>query len=68
MSKRDDPSEIIATLTHAVHAQHNALDTLVARLILADPTFRPSQSGEIWDAVKDGHRALQDALHWERTH
>jgi hypothetical protein len=68
LSRRDDPSEIIATLTHAVHAQHNALDLLIARLCASDPTFRPSQSGEIWDAVKGGHSALQDALHWERTH
>lgn len=60
-----DASEVIAVLVHAVHMQHSAIDTLMVRLIQADPTFRPSQSGEIWDAVKDGHTALRDWAQWK---
>jgi hypothetical protein len=55
-----DEQEVIAILVHAVHTQHSAIDMLMARLIAADPTFRPSQSGEIWEAVLNGHKALRD--------
>ena len=62
-----DSGEVIAALVHAVHMQHSAIDSLMARLITADPTFRPSQSGAIWDAVKDGHTALRDWAAWQGT-
>jgi hypothetical protein len=59
-------SELIASLLHAVYAQHQAIDLLVSQLCAADPSFRPSQSGSIWEAVKDGHKAIEDTLQWER--
>ena len=65
MSDRRD--ELIATLTHTVHRQHGAIDALMARLCLADKTFMPSQWTEVWSVVVDSHKALQDALSYERT-
>jgi len=59
-----DANEVIALLVHAVHMQHSAIDNLIARLCVYSPVFRPSQSGEIWDAVKDGHTALQAWSSW----
>lgn len=59
-------SEVIAQLVHAVHLQHTAIDALMARLITADPTFRPTQSGVIWDAVKEGHTALKEWIEWTK--
>lgn len=61
-----DERELIASLVHAVHTQHEAIDSLMARLIVADSTFRPSQSGEIWEAVLCGRRALRDWMQLEK--
>jgi hypothetical protein len=38
-------------LLDAVRAQHDIIDRLLAMLITADPTFRPTKS-EIWDLIK----------------
>lgn len=37
-------------LLNAVREQHNIIDTLLARLITADPTFRPTKS-DIWPRI-----------------
>lgn len=42
-----------------LEAQHVAIDNLMARLIVADHSFRPSQSGAIWEVVEDGHNLIQ---------
>lgn len=60
-----DDKDVIAALVHAVHTQHQAIDTLLAKLCTADHTFRPTQSGEIWSAVETGHKALQDWMKWK---
>lgn len=63
-NKRD---ELIATLTHTVHRQHGAIDALIARLCFVDNLFMPSQWTEVWSVVVDSHKALEDALSYERT-
>lgn len=44
----------------AIHQQHRALDVLLAMMIEADPSFRPSQSG-MWDAVTSGFGVMKRA-------
>jgi hypothetical protein len=60
-------AELIATLAHTVHRQHGAIDALIARLCFVDKEFMPSQWTEVWSVVVDSHKALQDALSYERT-
>lgn len=43
-----------------IKRQHRAIDALMARLIVSDPTFRPTQSGVIWDVVEEGNQLIQD--------
>ena len=40
---------------------HTALDLLFSKLIVLDPTFFPSQSGQPWDAVVKGHAVIAAA-------
>lgn len=44
-------------LIQAARAQHHALDVLMARLIVLDPTFRPTKS-PAWNAVVQAHDLL----------
>ncbi len=56
--------DLIATapdLLEACEAQHKAIDFLLARLAMLDPTFFPSQSGQPWEAVTKGHVAIAKA-------
>lgn len=45
----------------AIHQQHRALDVLLAIVLEADPSFRPSQSGAPWEAVQHGFGVMQRA-------
>jgi hypothetical protein len=47
-------------LLSACKAQHEALDTLMARLIVKDPTFRPTTSS-VWPALLEGNAAIAKA-------
>jgi len=47
--------ELLPTLK----AYHNAVDELLARLVLADKEFMPSQSGKPWQAIVDGNKVIQ---------
>ncbi len=46
-------------IAEIVRAQHRAIDSLMARLIVSDITFFPSESGPIWDAVVAGKNLIQ---------
>jgi hypothetical protein len=48
-------------LLAACKAQHKAMDELMAKLIALDDTFLPSKSGEIWEAMLEGKRAIAKA-------
>lgn len=48
-----------AHLLEVILQQHKALDHLMAKVILLDTTFRPTQSGHIWDAVVAGSGVLK---------
>ncbi len=57
-------ARLIATapeLLEVCEAQHKAIDFLLARLAMLDPTFFPSQSGQPWEAVTKGHVAIAKA-------
>jgi len=45
----------------ALKAQHQAIDLLFAMLILRDKTFFPSKSGQPWEAIIEGNKALAKA-------
>lgn len=47
-------------LLAACKAQHEAIDTLMARLIVKDPTFRPTTSS-VWPALLEGNAAIAKA-------
>ena len=47
-------------LLEACKAQHQAIDLLLAALLHADPTFRPSQSAA-WPAVEQGWAVISKA-------
>lgn len=49
-------------LLDACRAQHEAMDTLFALLVDADPLFRPSQSGQPWQAMVQATKAITDAV------
>lgn len=51
--RNEDARLIAATpeLLNAVRQQHDIIDTLLAMLITADPTFRPTKS-EIWPRIE----------------
>ena len=46
----------------ALMEAHNAIDELFARLVLADATFRPSNSGRPWDALLQVNAAIEKAV------
>lgn len=60
-------SEILA----AMKAQHTAMDMLMAALLIREgeleraglierkDMFRPTKSGDIWEAVKSGHATIE---------
>jgi hypothetical protein len=48
-------------LLAACRAQHDAIDTLFAMLIVRDRSFRPTQSGRVWEALEMGNAAIQMA-------
>lgn len=45
----------------ALKAQHGAIDLLFAMLIKRDKDFFPSKSGQPWDAMIQGNKALAKA-------
>jgi len=49
----------LAELAAACLAQHEAIDTLFALLILHVPGFRASESGQPWEALIQGNEALE---------
>lgn len=53
----DEAKRILLT---AIYQQHRALDVLLAMMIEADPSFRPSQSA-MWDAVQTGFGVMKRA-------
>ena len=53
--------ETVAILLSACRAQHDAIDRLFARLVLAEPGFFPSQSGQPWAALVEGNKAIREA-------
>jgi hypothetical protein len=56
MWKEDD--ELLHLCATALEAQHAAIDLLLANLLLANPSFLPSQSGA-WPAVVTGYAVLE---------
>jgi len=44
----------------ALKAQHQAIDILFAMLIERDKTFFPSKSGQPWEAIVEGNKALAE--------
>lgn len=60
-------AKINQDLLEACRAQHNALDTVMAQLIILtqrhtpEEMFFPSKSGIVWDAVTRGHAAIERA-------
>jgi hypothetical protein len=53
-----EDDELLHLCASAIEAQHHAIDLLLATIMLADPSFRPSQSG-VWPAVIKAHATLQ---------
>jgi len=49
---------LLALSIHALQAQHQAIDLLLALLLERDKTFRPTQAVPIWKAVEDGHNLI----------
>ena len=63
--EEEDNARLLAAakkLLEACQAQHDAIDWLFARLILAEPGFFPSQSGQPWEALIKGNNAIRIAL------
>lgn len=50
---------LLALSLHALESQHQAIDLLLALVMQADKNFRPTQSGQIWEAVTGGHMVLE---------
>ena len=48
-------------LLAACKAQHEAIDRLFAMFIQQDDSFRPSKSGQPWEAIKQGNMAIVQA-------
>ncbi len=48
-------------LLDACKAQHKALDILFAMLIQKDEGFLPSKSGQPWEAIVEGDKAIKEA-------
>jgi hypothetical protein len=48
-------------LLAACKVQHEAIDRLMARLITLDTGFLPSQSGQPWEALVQGNKAIKKA-------
>lgn len=59
----DDAQLISASLDlyEACKAQHNAIDMLFALLLSKDPNFFPSKSGQPWEALIKGNKAIKKA-------
>lgn len=56
------PGEKTATkaeVLDALKAQHEAIDRLFAQLIERDNDFRPSKSGQPWEAARKGNAIIQ---------
>jgi len=53
--------EACSTLLTASQAQHDGLDLLFARLAALDKDFRPSESGQPWEALVMGNAAREKA-------
>lgn len=56
------PTEKTATkaeVLDALKAQHEAIDRLFAQLIERDNDFRPSKSGQPWEAGRKGNALIQ---------
>ena len=53
----------VAMLIDACRAQHDALDALFSRLCTLDAQFVPSRSGQPWEALVKGVKAVTFALH-----
>lgn len=53
--------ELIQEMYEALKAQHDAIDTLFALLIMADKHFLPSLSGKPWEALVQGNKAIAKA-------
>ena len=54
------PASLVEQM-HAMQEAHAAIDELFARLIVSDRTFRPSQSGQPWEAMKKLGAAIEHA-------
>ena len=54
-------SDALEDMYEALKAQHNAIDLLFALLIDKDKTFFPSKSGQPWEAIIQGNKALAKA-------
>jgi len=52
---------IVDNLLSACKAQHKAIDILFALLIGKDKKFFPIKSGQPWEALQQGNRAIKDA-------
>lgn len=50
-----------AEMLEALKAQHNAIDTLFALLIIADKNFRPTKNEKLWNACMQGNAAIARA-------
>ena len=48
-----------AEILDALKAQHEAIDRLFAQLIERDADFRPSKSGQPWEAARKGNAVTQ---------
>lgn len=53
--------QLIQEMYEALKAQHDAIDTLFAVLILRDKDFLPSNSGKPWEALVQGNKAIGKA-------
>lgn len=54
-------------LLAACKAQCEAIDELMARLIALDNDFMPTKSGQIWEAMLEGRRAIEMAENTAKT-
>lgn len=51
-----DPARILAVL----RLQHDAIDLLLARVIMLDPAFLPTEAGRPWEAIIVGNSLIQE--------
>jgi len=61
MMPEPEMEEACSTLLTASQAQHDGLDLLFARLAALDKDFRPSESGQPWEALVMGNAAREKA-------